>query len=256
MSRQCVTCSREFIPGSPRPNISASATSSLDTTSIPRTALETFHLEPSLQGLEKEYKLLQDAQDSWNVETFQSARSWLEFPHRADYWSGPMPFPTTSYEAGNDNYGPKDYFIGLPECHFPAAIETSEKPSLHISRPQTSSSGDYRCYQHGCEGRRFSSSENYRRHIRERSRLDRTTCPFCAAVFTRKSNKDTHVRKGRCKGFNTWLSEQVRVIPTGETLPEGRYSTSDVEQALARGETPVGRHMMPIRYPPDGRRTL
>jgi hypothetical protein len=121
----------------------------------------------------------------------------------------------------------------MSASHRSGAIHTSEPPLLSVSRPDTSSSGDYRCYQHGCEGRQFSSAENYRRHIRERNQSNRTTCPFCAAVFTRKSNRDTHVREGRCKAFNRWSSEQISILSNSEALPEGTHDATNVGQAWA-----------------------
>jgi hypothetical protein len=57
-----------------------------------------------------------------------------------------------------------------------------------------------RCYEHGCEGRRFSSMSNLRRHQRERNRLARRmTCPWCGASFYRKWTMNQHVSRGSCR---------------------------------------------------------
>jgi hypothetical protein len=57
-----------------------------------------------------------------------------------------------------------------------------------------------RCYEHGCEGRRFSSMSNLRRHQRERNRLvRRMTCPWCGASFYRKWTINQHVLRGSCR---------------------------------------------------------
>jgi hypothetical protein len=58
-----------------------------------------------------------------------------------------------------------------------------------------------RCYDHGCGGKVFSCAENYRRHMRERDRSSTTQCPHCHISFSRKSNRDTHIAKGRCRGL-------------------------------------------------------
>jgi hypothetical protein len=197
------------------------ATLSPDTTIVASTALQDFQLELFLWDFEKGYKDHGPAQCLQNVETFQSAREWHEFPNAANSWHGPAQSPMNSYVIGHNRLGHEEYCLGTAESYRPEAIDTSETPSLRIGRPKTSSSGDYRCYQHGCEGRRFSSSENYRRHIRERNKSDRTACPLCAAVFTRKSNKDTHLRKGRCKGTFRWFSEHISILSNGETSLEG-----------------------------------
>jgi hypothetical protein len=61
--------------------------------------------------------------------------------------------------------------------------------------------GRLRCYNHGCDGQLFSSTENLRRHNRERDGTGRTTCEFCGILFTRKSNRDMHLAKNRCRGL-------------------------------------------------------
>jgi hypothetical protein len=62
-----------------------------------------------------------------------------------------------------------------------------------------------RCYDHGCGGKVFSCAENYRRHMRERDRSSTTQCPHCSISFSRKSNRDTHIAKGRCRGLSDVL---------------------------------------------------
>jgi hypothetical protein len=220
MSRQCTTCSRNI---SPQASTSPLATPSPDTTIVANTALQALQLESFLWDSERGYRDHQPAHCLQDVETFQSVREWHEFPNTANYWLGPAQSPTNSYVTGDQSLSHEEYCLDNAEPYRPEVIDTSEPPSISVCRPETSSSGDYRCYQHGCEGRRFSSSENYRRHIRERNKLDRTTCPFCAAVFTRKSNKNTHLRKGRCKGTFRWFSEHINILSNGETSLEGTH---------------------------------
>jgi hypothetical protein len=197
MSRQCTTCSRKI--NSPM-STSPLVTPSPNTTIVAGTVLQDLQLEPFFDGFKERNVNHQPTQFLQDVETFQSTREWYEFTNATNSWLRPAKFPTNSHVTSDDSLGHEEYCLDTAESYRPEVIGTSEPPSPSTGRPETSSSGDYRCYQHGCEGRRFSSSENYRRHIRERNKSDRTTCPFCAAVFTRKSNKDTHLRKGRCKG--------------------------------------------------------
>ncbi len=64
-----------------------------------------------------------------------------------------------------------------------------------------------RCFEHGCSGRTFSSRENYRRHIRERTRSLDALCMFCLKSFTRKSNRDNHILNGKCKAQQVFSTE-------------------------------------------------
>lgn len=54
------------------------------------------------------------------------------------------------------------------------------------------------CWQHGCNGRSFSSLSNYRRHIRERSKPP-AMCQLCGQRFSRKGARDAHQAQQRCK---------------------------------------------------------
>jgi len=56
-----------------------------------------------------------------------------------------------------------------------------------------------RCYDHGCDGRTFSSISNYRRHQRERAGQSPVCfCPRCGAAFYRRWTRDHHVERGSC----------------------------------------------------------
>lgn len=55
----------------------------------------------------------------------------------------------------------------------------------------------YRCWQHGCDGRSFSSLSNYRRHLRERLG-PRARCPRCGQTFVRAAARDEHHRERKC----------------------------------------------------------
>lgn len=71
-----------------------------------------------------------------------------------------------------------------------------------------------RCYDHGCDGRTFASQANYRRHIREKDEKRNVQCSFCFVWFTRKSNRDNHVRMGKCKIFEDMLKRNMRHTDT------------------------------------------
>jgi hypothetical protein len=66
-----------------------------------------------------------------------------------------------------------------------------------------------RCFEHGCNGRRFSNKDNYRGHFRERSVVKRADCYFCDVTFSRKSNRDAHIASGRCQVVKNIFSDAV-----------------------------------------------
>ncbi|KAH7198918.1 uncharacterized protein B0J16DRAFT_331352 [Fusarium flagelliforme] len=74
--------------------------------------------------------------------------------------------------------------------------------------PQASASAwpqDLRCFDHGCDGRRFSSIGNLVRHQKEQSRglsARRYQCPYCDQTFTRSTARNVHLSRGRCGGVN------------------------------------------------------
>ncbi|KAG7408265.1 putative C2H2-type zinc-finger transcription factor orf8 [Fusarium oxysporum f. sp. rapae] len=58
-----------------------------------------------------------------------------------------------------------------------------------------------RCWEHGCDGRQFSSFGNLRRHRREKSgKIAKVPCPNCGARFTRTTARNEHLLNGKCKG--------------------------------------------------------
>ena len=57
-----------------------------------------------------------------------------------------------------------------------------------------------RCFDHGCDGRKFSTRGNYVRHLREKSGVSKCyTCPHCGMKFTRSTAKAKHVNSLRCR---------------------------------------------------------
>ncbi|CRL30155.1 unnamed protein product [Penicillium camemberti] len=56
------------------------------------------------------------------------------------------------------------------------------------------------CWDHGCNGREFSTFSNLLRHQREKSGVvAKAECPICSAVFTRTTARNIHVAQGKCK---------------------------------------------------------
>ena len=56
------------------------------------------------------------------------------------------------------------------------------------------------CWDHGCNGRQFSTFSNLLRHQREKSGTSqKSVCHRCGAEFTRKTARDGHLAHDKCK---------------------------------------------------------
>jgi hypothetical protein len=57
------------------------------------------------------------------------------------------------------------------------------------------------CFDHGCNGRQFSTFSNLLRHQREKSgSAMKAVCPHCGTEFTRTTARNGHLWGGKCKG--------------------------------------------------------
>ncbi|GAB1311398.1 hypothetical protein MFIFM68171_01608 [Madurella fahalii] len=60
------------------------------------------------------------------------------------------------------------------------------------------------CWEHGCNGRQFSTFSNLLRHQREKSgQAAKATCPNCGAEFTRTTARNGHLLHDKCKKKNS-----------------------------------------------------
>lgn len=78
----------------------------------------------------------------------------------------------------------------------PAPLESSrEEFRGSAARPKP------QCFEHGCNGREFSTFSNLLRHQRERSgNASKSVCPHCGTKFTRTTARNGHLTSGKCKG--------------------------------------------------------
>ncbi|KAJ5460646.1 uncharacterized protein N7458_002198 [Penicillium daleae] len=88
---------------------------------------------------------------------------------------------------------PEPIFSSPPTIHPGDSNDRSLRVVSSRPRPQ--------CWEHGCEGREFSTFSNLLRHQREKSGVvAKAECPVCGAVFTRTTARNIHVAQGKCKG--------------------------------------------------------
>ena len=68
------------------------------------------------------------------------------------------------------------------------------------------------CWDHGCNGRQFSTFSNLLRHQREKSgTATKARCPHCNTEFTRTTARNGHMSGGKCKGLSEHNSDSQEV---------------------------------------------
>ncbi|CAG8973147.1 hypothetical protein HYALB_00008678 [Hymenoscyphus albidus] len=124
----------------------------------------------------------------------------------------PMPYTQTGPEGSIHNY------VGRPH----SLSSASDQPHMyshshsHTHHPSpnskvgSSDNGDHvrvvtsrpkpQCWEHGCNGRQFSTFSNLLRHQREKSgAAAKSSCPNCGAEFTRTTARNGHMAHEKCK---------------------------------------------------------
>ncbi|KAI0848342.1 hypothetical protein F5Y00DRAFT_90741 [Daldinia vernicosa] len=121
------------------------------------------------------------------------------------------------------NYSP-GYPPPPPSAHSLSSQYSRPSPPMHesgmmypVQAPQVLSSGNGatqeaghvrvvqsrpkpQCWEHGCNGRQFSTFSNLLRHQREKSgQAAKATCPNCGAEFTRTTARNGHLLHDKCK---------------------------------------------------------
>ena len=89
----------------------------------------------------------------------------------------------------------------LPSQTYPAFQQPLE-PAITTNVAKTPSlTPKPQCWDHECNGRRFSSVSNLLRHCREKDGIAiKVTCPYCQTRFTRSTAMNSHLNRGKCKG--------------------------------------------------------
>ena len=98
-----------------------------------------------------------------------------------------IPIRTPPYVSSSNDHSPHNNSSHSQT----GSLVTSESESqvrVLESRPKP------QCWDHGCNGREFSTFSNLLRHQRERSgAAAKSECPHCGAVFTRSTARNTHI---------------------------------------------------------------
>ncbi|EER23949.1 hypothetical protein CPC735_053190 [Coccidioides posadasii C735 delta SOWgp] len=108
-------------------------------------------------------------------------------------------------------YEPSPFYTSesLSDSGYSLPPSASTTPVPTVSDPATGASIQVRvvnsrtkpqCWDHGCNGREFSTFSNLLRHQREKAGLAaKSECPYCGAVFTRTTARNGHLSQGKCK---------------------------------------------------------
>jgi hypothetical protein len=137
----------------------------------------------------------------------------------------PLPNATLSIDrksSGQDPYTSSAYGVGyqqMPGSYLPPqssgygphyAMGSSGQPAVQLSTEDPSgvrvvtARPKPQCWEHGCNGRQFSTFSNLLRHQREKSgTAAKSECPRCGAVFTRTTARNGHLAHDKCKRKST-----------------------------------------------------
>ncbi|KAH7417062.1 hypothetical protein BKA64DRAFT_286933 [Cadophora sp. MPI-SDFR-AT-0126] len=126
-----------------------------------------------------------------------------------DFTSNPaytIPFSNTGGEPGMQAFAGRPHSLSLSSATDPAVqFRNQVSPTMgstdsgdHVrvvhSRPKP------QCWEHGCNGRQFSTFSNLLRHQREKSgAAQKSSCPNCGAEFTRTTARNGHMAHDKCK---------------------------------------------------------
>jgi hypothetical protein len=91
-----------------------------------------------------------------------------------------------------------------PQCpaddyHINNAVENVTTDDSADYQEAVAQSDDIRCWNHDCNGRKFSSRSNFKRHCKERmNRYGVHVCFGCGAKFKRRSAREQHIANESC----------------------------------------------------------
>lgn len=189
------------------------------------------------------------APSSYNVE-----------PNPSTYFglgrSAPYPIDTLPPTQPPDSLYQPELDTNVPPLSWTSSTAVTHLPSMPLPSnafcPSTASSMDPceekhrpdwrpkpQCFDHGCNGRQFSTFSNLLRHQREKSgSASKAKCPYCGTEFTRTTARNGHLYGGKCKGRDGQGIPEPEARPEPGALPEPEASPE--LEAPPRAETRTG----------------
>jgi hypothetical protein len=131
---------------------------------------------------------------SYPLETLPSMQS-----------ADPLYQPHLSSNASSNHWPSSTAAPQLPSMSLPSSNTYSPPPASTSDVPDgirvLASRPKPQCFDHGCNGRQFSTFSNLLRHQREKSgSASKAVCPHCGTEFTRTTARNGHLYGGKCKG--------------------------------------------------------
>ncbi|ESZ98332.1 hypothetical protein SBOR_1325 [Sclerotinia borealis F-4128] len=111
-----------------------------------------------------------------------------------------------SLSSASDQSNLSSIYAPHPHSHSPLTpLSSISHPSHSPLEPRdhvrvVQSRPKPQCWDHGCNGRQFSTFSNLLRHQREKSGVaSKSSCPNCGAEFTRTTARNGHMAHEKCK---------------------------------------------------------
>ncbi|KAJ5162338.1 hypothetical protein N7492_007730 [Penicillium capsulatum] len=208
-------------------------------TGLPSTHHDLLHYQPYAESLSTEASShLQDQPP--DLSSPQTARVYEDFEdHQISSPEQMVPSPSPGTMSPNplilDPFTPTAEELLLdPSLSMLTTFQDLPHDALFPQKPQPTNPGDQDqgqglpeipiCWDHGCNGKVFSSWSNLRRHQRERaSQAPKCYCPRCGAHFSRTTARNQHLAKMSCK--------RIRRYSNGRTRP----STQRIQETYGTG---------------------
>lgn len=122
------------------------------------------------------------------------------------------PESTTSLRRGRCPPKPADAVAStVYDVSDACSLDVQGRIEEHTTKNAQGSAQDLRCWDHGCNGRIFTTMSNLTRHQREHSERRPThQCPHCRAVFSRSSARNLHIQKQSCSRIRRYSNGRQR----------------------------------------------
>ena len=118
----------------------------------------------------------------------RSPNMYEQNPYGQSYTTAPS---NTQLYGTSPQYPAPPYPVGSSVNEKPQSGDSSIRVLNQRPKPQ--------CWEHGCNGRQFSTFSNLLRHQREKSGTSaKSYCPKCGAEFTRTTARNGHLAHDKC----------------------------------------------------------
>lgn len=108
------------------------------------------------------------------------------------------------------------------------------------------------CWDHGCNGRKFTTFSNLLRHQREASGVSsKSTCPRCGAEFTRATARNAHVTEGKCTQKTIKKVREDQPEHLGESdvsVIKRKHAVEDLKQKTEKNDVLMKPHHSKRRH--------